>query len=237
MTRKCSKCNATIDNTAQFCPNCGVKCATRKDWICDDCQAENSAEANFCKQCGKSINASTEKGNLRKWWSSPYAKYGIGLIVLMIVATLGSYYYFNFVSESHYLAQYAEVSRKIETANDLLTSNIKPDTLTVDKTADLQKQFQEQKNEIDTVEKNLSHNRPLAKYTEQHKIFVDLLNKESSILEKTCLIITKPLDNGTDDVITSLKDNIDKTKSLASRIQLPNNDFVLSNICLSSPIT
>lgn len=154
-----------------------------------------------------------------------------------MLSTLGFYYYFNFISENYSLSQYAEASRKIAIANDILTTNITADTLKVNKIPDLQKQFQEQKNEIDTVEKNLSHNRPLAKYTEQHKIFVDLLNKESSILEKTCLIITKPLDNGTDDVITSLKDNIDKTKSLASRIQLPNNDFVLSNICLSSPIT
>lgn len=229
MTRKCSKCNADIDDTAQFCPNCGMKCETSKDWICDDCQAENSAEANFCKQCGKSINASTEKGKFRKWWSSPYAKYGIGLIVLMIVATLGSYYYFNFVSESHYLAQYAEVSRKIETANDLLTSNIKPDTLTVDKTADLQKQFQEQKNEIDSIEKEFSHSHPLPKYTDQHKNLINLLNKESSILEETGLVITKPLDNGTDEVINSLKDNIDEAKSLAGQIQVPNTDFVLAN--------
>lgn len=229
MIRKCPKCNADIDETAQFCPNCGMKCEIKKDWICANCQAENSAEANFCKQCGKSITDSTGKGKFKTWWSSPYAKYGIGLIIVMILSALGSYYYFNFVSENHYLAQYAEASRKIEIANDILTTNTTTDTLKVDKVPDLQKQFQEQKNEIDTVEKNFSHSRPLAKYTEQHKNLVNLLNKESSILEEAGLIITKPLDTGTDDVINSLKDNVEEAKTLASQIQVPNSNFVLPN--------
>ena len=230
LTSKCSKCNTDIDNSAQFCPNCGTKCERKQEWICAHCQTKNSAEANFCKQCGKSSQPpSVLAQKLQVWSSSPYAKYIIGLIILLLITGLGSYYYFNFVSESHYLAQYAEAARKIETANDLLTSNIKPDTLTREKTADLQKQLQEQKNNIDSVEKDFSHSHPLQKYAEQHKNLINLLNKESSILEETCLIITKPLDSGTDTVLNSLKENVDEATSLAGQIQVPNTNFSLIN--------
>lgn len=230
MIRRCPKCNKAIDDDTQFCPYCGTNCTEKENWVCTECQTENIAEASFCKKCGASLEKqeaakNSKKRKLQKYLRHPYTKYIIGAIVVLIIAMGGSYYYFNNMSENHYFAEYAEAAKKIEMANNVLTSNISAESLKSGNVTDIQKKLQEQKQEIDNTEKNVSQLHAILKYEAQQKNLAVLLQKESNILDKTGLVITKPLDSETDNVIKSIKDDIDAETGLADQIKIPNVTF------------
>ena len=51
---KCSKCNAEIDDSAIFCPECGSK--IEKTAFCANCGAKLETGAVFCSNCGEKIS-------------------------------------------------------------------------------------------------------------------------------------------------------------------------------------
>lgn len=52
--RKCKKCGAVLDETANFCPGCGEKVMEPSKKVCPQCgyEAEN---CNFCPKCGMKL--------------------------------------------------------------------------------------------------------------------------------------------------------------------------------------
>jgi len=233
MTRRCPNCNAEIDATTYFCPKCGNDCRGREDWLCKKCQAKNPAIADFCKNCGYSFYTQKSKENsigekIRTWGRKKYIKYGLAGLLVLFAAFGGAYYYYNYVSETHYLLQYEEASRNIEDANDTLIKETLPDILKKEKRDDIQKQLQEKKAAIDDIEGRISKKHPLEKYASQQKTLINLLQKESTVLEQTNLAIQKPLSSETDNVIANIKDDIDIIISLTRQINVPNTAFALN---------
>ena len=60
-TKKCSKCNAELEKTQRFCPNCGYD--SREDQradsdttVCNQCGTVYSKKFKFCPECGDSYN-------------------------------------------------------------------------------------------------------------------------------------------------------------------------------------
>ena len=60
-TIKCSKCGATMKESAKFCPECGAKHLAQGKMECPKCGAPISANAKFCPQCGQSMKNSCPK--------------------------------------------------------------------------------------------------------------------------------------------------------------------------------
>ena len=50
----CSNCDATVSESAKFCPECGEPI---EDPSCPKCGAEPSEGAAFCDQCGTNLKA------------------------------------------------------------------------------------------------------------------------------------------------------------------------------------
>jgi NADH pyrophosphatase NudC (nudix superfamily) len=60
---KCETCNAKIEKSVKFCPDCGSSTKTGV-FECDECQKEISNKSKFCPECGDAIEPieiSTEK--------------------------------------------------------------------------------------------------------------------------------------------------------------------------------
>ena len=131
------------------------------------------------------------------------------------------------MSKSHYLAYYGEASRKIETANDILVNNTTAENLKNEKIADLQNQLQVQRDELMNFEKTFSNTHVLQEYSEHHKNLLALLDKEIAMIEETKLVIGKPLNKETDNVIDSLKANIEEAKGLSEKIKVEERNFDL----------
>ena len=52
---KCSNCGNEVEETADFCPDCGTKIANSpqiEKKFCEKCGTENSKDADFCSSCG-----------------------------------------------------------------------------------------------------------------------------------------------------------------------------------------
>ena len=48
---RCTKCNAEIEDSAMFCPECGSK--IERVVFCASCGAKLEGGATFCSNCGK----------------------------------------------------------------------------------------------------------------------------------------------------------------------------------------
>lgn len=233
MLRKCPKCgNEIMDDSVNFCPKCGADCTPKQAWVCRKCGTENDAGAAFCKTCGanreeQQRTAGSIKEKLGVLVRHAYFKYAICALLVMLIGGGASYYYFNNMNEGHYLTRYAEASRKINDTNDILSSNVKADNLKTDTAiADAKKQLQSQKDELDNLAKDFSGRKAFPKYETQHKNTIELLQKESTILDQVMLVLDKPLDENNETVINNIKDDIASAKDLSGQIQVPNASFV-----------
>lgn len=227
---RCSSCNFEIDESTKFCPNCGSNCQQAGVIKCNKCGMENLSSVSFCKQCGNNLkqNRSREiKQKFAAFLEKPQAKIGVALGILLIIVAASTFYYLNFMSKSHYLAYYGEASRKIETANDILVNNTTAENLKNEKIADLQNQLQVQRDELMNFEKTFSNTHVLQEYSEHHKNLLALLDKEIAMIEETKLVIGKPLNKETDNVIDSLKANIEEAKGLSEKIKVEERNFDL----------
>ena len=52
--KKCSNCKSMIDDSAQFCPECG--CKVESIYCCGTCAKEIDADSDFCPYCGAPQN-------------------------------------------------------------------------------------------------------------------------------------------------------------------------------------
>ena len=51
----CQNCNAKINKSAKFCPECGNKNETKKQSFCTECGAQIEPNIKFCTNCGNKI--------------------------------------------------------------------------------------------------------------------------------------------------------------------------------------
>ena len=233
MKRACPKCGTELqDDTVRFCPKCGANCLQQATWYCQKCGTENELTANFCKSCGTSralparteaaAAAPAEPSRWQKLVQHPYFKYGCLILLVMLIGGFGSYYYFMNMNEGHYLTKYAEASRTLEAANTILLNNTKPDVLKPASLEETRKQLQEQKSALDSLAQEFSRQKPFKNYEEPHRAMAELLQKESAVFDQTILVLTKPLDGGTDDVLASIREDAGTIKDLSGKIQVPN---------------
>lgn len=261
MGKICSICQRKIEEDDVFyCPGCGTKLHLQEEYNCLNCGQENERDALFCKKCGSSLTEQTSVAatialqskpqavqqaktqvlnyakRIKAWaYSYRYANIVIGVIIVGLLSILGSYIYFNYVNESRYLARFNEASRKISSANDVLTSNITPDIVKSTQIDSISQQIQEQKVEIDTLEKDFAEKKSPEKYRDQHKIMINLLGLESSILKDASLILTNPLTAETDSLLVSIKGNIDGAEGMANQIQISSDNVRLSTNMVALP--
>ena len=64
----CHNCNASLDETAKFCTNCGELVSS--ELICTSCGAVNSVNAKFCTQCGERTTPHGVMGHIKSAFSS-----------------------------------------------------------------------------------------------------------------------------------------------------------------------
>lgn len=236
MKRICSKCgNEVRDDNVKFCPKCGTIFPPQGSWYCEMCGKLNDAKAHFCQSCGTGHGdmkqtaemepASVEPPKWKKIVQHVYFKYACIVLFIMLLGGIGSFYYFTNMNEEHYLTKYAEASRTIDSANSILLTNTKADILKKDSLDATKKQLQEQQNTIDSLTQEFTKQKPFKNYESPHKSMIDLLQKESAVFAQTLLVLTKPLDGATDDVIANIKADTATIKELGSKIQVPNTSF------------
>ncbi|MBL0233012.1 MAG: zinc-ribbon domain-containing protein [Chitinophagaceae bacterium] len=49
----CQTCSSEIQDTFNFCPNCGSDLG--KPLVCKKCQYENEPNSKFCQECGNAL--------------------------------------------------------------------------------------------------------------------------------------------------------------------------------------
>jgi len=208
------------------------------------CNQENLPDAQFCKKCGDtlakqeiaattnhSIGAITSNqimedsplsliGKIKTFLlANRYAKIIVGLVVVCLLSLVGFYMYLNLTNENTYVAKYAETSRKIVNANEVLTSNISSDKLKTNPLGATQQQLQQQKDELEELQKRFENKKGPEKYAEQHKYMMNLLQLETAIFQQTSLVLANPLNAEADNLLVTIKSNIEEAKSLASNVQ------------------
>ena len=244
MEKYCSHCHQALEPDALFCPKCGNKC--QPSCCCAACGQENAPDAHFCKNCGASLPSQSAtiplpsitqtaaaavspapEPNLAEkaalfFKAHPKAKLGIGAVVFVLAALLGSFLYWHFSSESAYTSSYVEASRKIINANDVLASSLAPGNLKSTPRNITQQQLQQQKDELDSFKKKFENKKAPTKYAEEHKYMTDLLKIETTLFQQSILIVTNPLNAETDNLLTEVKNNVEEAKALSAKIQMPN---------------
>jgi len=158
-----------------------------------------------------------------------YFKYILAAVLVMLVGAGGSFYYFTNMNEDHYLKYYAAASRSLNNANELVLSNTKSDVLTSENAADLKKQLQGQKDEIDRHAKEFSSRKPFKGYGAQHQATLEMLQKESTVLDTTMQVIEKPLDTDLDTQVEDMKDITQSIRDLSNQIEVPNTSMTLDS--------
>lgn len=220
-----------MDDHVNFCPDCGAKLVENNSWVCNGCGTENDAGSHFCKNCGVSRDEQNEhkdsvKDKIVEFSHTKNFRYMVVGIIMMFAIAGGSYYYFNNMNEGHYLAYYAEASRTINDTNEIVVSNVKTGVLTNDSAGDIKGKLQTQKDAIDNLSKRFTEKHAFKNYESQHKSMIDILQKESSMLDETILVISKPLEKNTDELIGKVKDDIDGIKELSSQMDVPNTTLI-----------
>lgn len=80
MGKFCKNCAAYIDDTTQFCPDCGKEVNQYVIKYCPNCGDRLSAGENFCKSCGVKIKEPEKESFLEK--------YKIPIIILAVIAVI-----------------------------------------------------------------------------------------------------------------------------------------------------
>jgi len=237
MNQHCSQCGQPItDPSTKFCPNCGAVYVKPKGWFCSNCGTKNEDGTNFCKECGTprvAPQSEPKPSRVREIFETVvhyrYFKYILAAVLVMLVGAGGSFYYFTNMNEDHYLKYYAAASRSLNNANELVLSNTKSDVLTSENAADLKKQLQGQKDEIDRHAKEFSSRKPFKGYGAQHQATLEMLQKESTVLDTTMQVIEKPLDTDLDTQVEDMKDITQSIRDLSNQIEVPNTSMTLDS--------
>lgn len=74
-----------------------------------------------------------------------------------------------------------------------------------------------------------------SKYAAQHKSMSQLISLQSTILQQAYLILTNPLNTETDNVLATLKTNVDEARGLVDGIKVPNATIEYSSDMLVLP--
>lgn len=230
--KTCPKCGAEIpEGDMNFCPKCGANLleTVSQKWTCQNCGAENSADALFCTSCGES----KEKQNSLLY--SPKFKFGIILLLVVLIGGFGSYFYFNGVNEEKYLTYYMAAARDIQDADKVVGSQLKISTIKATKTDDLINQLNAQKKILEGQLEIFSRTNPFKNYEKQHDDVINLLQKEISALDQSIQLISNPLDTTTDNTLETMKKNLSTAKDLSAQIKIPNANFSPNEDLLAAP--
>ncbi|WP_143005297.1 zinc ribbon domain-containing protein [Selenomonas ruminantium] len=231
--RICSACQKEIhDDGAMFCPYCGAA-IHQGEWKCRSCATLNDKDAKFCKNCGEAQDHDSHQFNIddyiQRFREYKYFKHIMIALALLIVSIAGSSYYFNNMNEGNYLKMYAEAHRSLNDATSIVVTNTKPGAIKPENAEELSKQLQSEKDEIDEEMKSFTSRKPFAGYTAQHEAMIELLQKESSVLETSIQVIKSPLNEDVDNALNEVKDNTEQIKNLSGQINVSNTVMTLDD--------
>lgn len=218
----CPKCGTYIpEGDIKFCPKCGANLieAVAKTWTCKNCGTENSADALFCVSCGES------KEKQIKLFYSPKFKFGLLLMLVVLIGGLGSYFYFNGVNEEKYRTYYTAAARDIQESESVIGSQLKIETLKATKTEDLINRLTAQKKTLNGQLEVFSQTKPFKNYERPHDNVINILQKEITVIDQAVQLISNPLDTMTDNTLNGMKKNLETIKELSDQIQIPNANF------------
>lgn len=228
----CPKCGADIPaEDINFCPKCGANLleTVAETWTCKNCDTENSADALFCVSCGES----REKQN--KLFYSPKFRFGILLILVVLIGGFGSYFYFSGINEDKYLTYYTAAARDVQNVDNAIGSQLKVATIKATKPDDLIKQLNAQKKILNSQLEIFSQTTPFKDYEIKHNAVINILQKEISAVDLAIQLISNPLDTTTDNTLDSMRKNLEAVKDLSSQIQMPKAHFFPTEDLLNAP--
>ena len=230
--KTCPKCGAAIpEGNVNFCPKCGANLldAFAEKWTCKNCGTENSVDARFCVACGES----REKHS--KLFYSPKFRFGVILILVILIGGFGSYFYFNGVNEDKYLSYYTMAARDIQNVDLAVGSKLKVTTMKATKQEELINLLNAQKKILDSQLENFSHITPFKNYETQHDNVINILQKEIAVLDQSAQLVSNPLDSTTDNTLESMKKNLATVKELSAEIQMPKANFSPTEDLINMP--
>ena len=218
----CPKCGADIPSSKiNFCPKCGANLleVVNESWICQNCGTENSADSLFCVNCGDN----REKQN--SLIHSPKFKFGLILVLVILIGGFGSYFYFYGVNEDNYLTYYTMAAHDIQnvendTANRLTVSAIK-----ATKTDELISNIKSQQKILNRQLEIFSNTNPFKNYETQHEAVISILQNEIEILNQSVQLISNTLDTNTEIILNDMQKNLDAIRDLSTQIKMPKANF------------
>ena len=201
---------------------CGGKAMSQ---YCHKCGNELTDDAVFCSKCGikVSISADSEQNKFQLWLKDEKNKrmFIIG-IVLFFVVGLGSYLFFSNMNESDYLKNYGEASRTLSETHAFLTTSVTMDNVKEENVGQLKEHLSQSKEELDSLADKFSHMKPFPKYEKQHKSMLEILQKESSVIDSTIAICLNPIAPENDALLENIKADTEAIKSLSADISVPD---------------
>ena len=228
----CPKCGAEIpEGDINFCPKCGANLleVVAENWTCKNCGTENSADALFCTSCGES------REKQKSLLYSPKFKFGIILILVVLIGGFGSYFYFNGINEKKYLTYYTTAAQDVQGADKVIGSQLKVSTIKATKTDDLINQLNAQKKILNRQLEIFSETTPFKNYDNQHDDVINILQKEIAAVDLAIQLISNPLDTTTDNTLETMKKNLSTVKDLSAQIKIPNANFSPNEDLLAVP--
>lgn len=66
MSRQCSTCGTSNDNSARFCSHCGAEYQVEVEITCPKCKTVNISDARFCETCGVAFSQIKEENQTLK---------------------------------------------------------------------------------------------------------------------------------------------------------------------------
>ena len=228
----CPKCGAEIpEGDINFCPKCGANLleVVAENWTCKNCGVENSADSLFCTSCGES------REKQKSLLYSPKFKFGIILVLVVLIGGFGSYFYFNRINEEKYLTYYTTAAQDIQDADKVIGSQLKVSTIKATKKEDLINQLNAQKKIYNRHIEIFSQTTPFKNYEKQHDDVINLLQKEIAVLDESIQLISNPLDTTTDNTLEMMKKNLQTVNDLSAQIKIPNANFTPNEDLLNAP--
>ena len=228
----CPKCGADIpEGDINFCPKCGANLfeTVEETWTCKNCGTENSADALFCVSCGES----REKQN--KLFYSQKFRFGILLILVVLIGGFGSYFYFSGINEDKYLTYYTAAARDVQNVDNTIGNHLKVATIKSTKPENLINQLNAQKKILNSQLEIFSQIKPFKNYEMKHNAVINILQKEISAVDSAIQLISNPLDTTTDNTLESMRKNLESVKNLSAQIQISQVNFFPTEDLLTAP--